>query len=276
MEFSSAGKSRYQSEFKIESRVWLLVCFCSVGCRTKNIKRSMITYRYSPCTHCVQSTHSPEEPGQDTSGNVFLISHCPLSWQNGSGWECRVPFPVCGVNRWRWDTNQGRNGSVFTPKTCPSACCSDDIQSRTIYQVFFLLLRAKQHFSSLTKPVRKEGTVRQLRPIWRNQRSLCLCLLSPRHPCVGLWSPLNCQSIQRCFGIIQVLTNHVLGDYMVMKQAGNISLTRGTYISVEFYRFYSKLCIETESKCMNIYFKPIGSDLFSSCLAEFSFKLVSV
>lgn len=97
MEFSSAGNSRYQSEFKIESRVWLLVCFCSVGCRTKNIKRSMITYRYSPCTHCVQSKHSPEEPGQDTSGNVFLINHCPLSWQNSSGWECRVPFPVCGV-----------------------------------------------------------------------------------------------------------------------------------------------------------------------------------
>ena len=65
----------------------------------------------------------------------------------------------------------------------------------------------------------------------------------------------------------------VLGDYMVIKWP--TSLLHGTHISVEFHRFYSKLCIETD-QVHKYYFKPIGRDLFSSCLAEFSFKLVSM
>lgn len=176
----------------------------------------MITYRYSPCTPCVQSKHSPEEPGQDTSGNVFLIT--PLSSILAKQLRLRTQgsFSCVWSYRWCWDTNQGRNGSVFTPKTCPSAYCSDNIQSRTIYQVYFLLLRAKQHFSSLTKPVRTEGTVRQLRPIWRNQISLCLCLLSPRHHlCWTLKPPelsVNSEMLWNYSGAHQPCTRWLYGD----------------------------------------------------------------
>ena len=64
-----------------------------------------------------------------------------------------------------------------------------------------------------------------------------------------------------------------LGDYTVIKRP--TSLLRGTHISVEFHRFYSKLCIETD-QVHEYDFKPIGHDLLSSCLAEFSVKLVSM
>lgn len=88
-----------------------------------------------------------------------------------------------------WDPNQERNGSVFTLKMCHLAGCSDNIQSRTIYQVFILLFRAQQHFSYMTTQVRAEGWLRQLQPIWGNQITLFLCVLSPTITVVDLGAP---------------------------------------------------------------------------------------
>ena len=111
----------------------------------------------------------------------FSSYHCPLSCRNSSGWECRVPLPVCGVTEDAEMPTKEEVAVCSPPKRAP----------RPVAQITFnleLTTRSSFCFSgqSNTSPpwqsqLEQKGTVRQLRPIWRNQISLCLCFLSPHH-----------------------------------------------------------------------------------------------